>query len=627
MASRKNEDDEIEDDVPLEELTNEDILVDGKFYQGNENILRSKNAVFKWSPEMREDVKLCHKSILHFAEQHYTIVHLDRGKEKIKLYKYQKRLLKSFKANRFNILLSSRQSGKTTTMAIYALWYVCFQNDKRVTIISYKADSAKEIFTRIRMAYEMLPIYLKPGIKSWRRDGFDMTNDSSITISTGPRGGSSNLLIIDEMAFCAVEDMAELWRSSIPIITQSQNSQIILISTANGVSNKFYQLWKDTEKPGSIWKPERVDWWDVPGRGEEWKAQAVKLLASEGKGLEDFEQEFGNQFIIPGKSVLDPELLERLKNLPEPILSLDDGQYLVYKSPEVGHQYVMGVDVGEGIGRSYTVAQIFDVTNLQEIEQVAVYASNKTSPYHFGTRLVSLLNDWGRCPVLVENNNNGQQVLDVLHHVHNYENIVSYNLEGNSVHYKTQGRFGIHNHTNTRYYGVSNFRYWCNSLKVVKFNDVETVKELHTFVRLPNKTYSKQTKDDFDDRVFGSIWALFILVPNIVENYFNVLEIDDQGRPQQIVALNDNSDLIKQSPLIMGGMSLLKRNRIINTMPVMINPKPIDSVAMESRSLWNWLHTEAFNDRNLDIHKTPEEELSPEALEELYKERRPIIIF
>jgi hypothetical protein len=114
---------------------------------------------------------------------------------------------------------------------------------------------------------------------------------------------------------------------------------------------------------------------------------------------------------------------------------------------------------------------------------------------------------------------------------------------------------------------------------------------------------------------------------NIVENYFNVLEIDDQGRPQQIVALNDNSDLIKQSPLIMGGMSLLKRNRIINTMPVMINPKPIDSVAMESRSLWNWLHTEAFNDRNLDIHKTPEEELSPEALEELYKERRPIIIF
>jgi len=625
----KQQDGEEEDEFSLDDLQAEDILVDGKFYKGNENILRTKNAVFKWTPEMQEDFKLCHKSILHFAEAHYTITHLDRGKEKISLYKYQKHLLKTFKKERFTILLSSRQSGKTTTMAIYALWYVCFQQDKRVTIISYKADSAKEIFARIKTAYEMLPIYLKPSIKSWRKDGLDLTNDSSITISTGPRGGSSNLLIIDEMAFCPPEDMAELWRSSIPIIIQSQKSQIILISTANGTDNKFYQLWQIAQKSDSMWHPERVDWWDVPGRDESWKADAVELLASEGRGQEDFDQEFGNQFITPGRSVVDPDLLEQLKNCPEPSMVLDEGKYLIYKMPEVGRHYVMGVDVGEGIGRSNTVAQVFDITNLQEIEQVAVYASNTISPYHFGTRLLGVLNDWGRPPVLIENNNNGNQVIDVVFHTHNYENLVSYTLEGNSVHYNTKNRKGIHSHTTTRYNGISNFRYWCNSLRAIKFYDPETIKELHTFVRLPNQTYSKQTKEDLDDRVFGCIWALFILNPSIVQNYFQIIDMDDQGRPKEMVSLYDNKDLLKQSPLLVGGSGLFRRNRVINTMPVMINPTPQNEQDNEARQLWNWLHTVAYNDRNIDPYKPAEPEfMTADALEGMYKEDyKPIILF
>jgi len=623
-------DDDEELDIPLDELEPDDILVDGKYYQGNENILRTKNATFKWTPAMQEEVKLCIKSILHFAEQHFYIITLDDGKQKIQLYKYQKRLLKAFKANRFNVVLSSRQSGKTTTITIYALWLVCFQADKRVTIVANKESTAKEIFSRIRTAYEMLPIYLKPAIKSWRKDGLNLTNGSAITISTtsaaGPRGGSSNLLLIDEMAFCPPEIMNELWKSAIPIIIQSKKSQITVISTANGVDNKFYQLFRDAQKPESIWHSERVEWWDVPGRDEKWKKDAMELLAEEGKGEESFDQEFGNQFIVPGRTVIDPELLEQLKNCPEPILAFEEGRYLVYKLPEPGKQYVMGVDVGEGIGRSNTVAQVFDITDLQQIEQVATFASKDISPYHFGTRLLGLLNDWGRCPVLVENNNYGMQVLDVLYHTHNYENIVTYAQEGNSVHYNTGNRKGVHAHTTTKYHGVSNFRYWCNSLKAVKFNNAETVQELHTFVRLPNQMYSKRTDKDLDDRVMSSIWALFILIPNLVQNYFSVLEIDDQGRPKVIRAINDNSELLKQSPLIVGQMGKLYRNRHINVIPAMINPKPAqrDPYGDDAKDLWMWLHTQAFGGTPPEVQK----ELTTEELESMYKEEySPIVLF
>jgi len=553
-------------DETIEEYDNEDILVDGKFYQGNENILR-KDATFKWTEEMLAEVKLCAKSVLHFAEKHFFIITED-GKQRIELYKYQKKLLKAFKSNRFNVVLSSRQSGKTTTITIYALWLVCFQSDKRVTIVANKESTAKEIFARIKMAYEQLPVFLKPHIKSWRKDGLNLGNDSSITISTtsssGPRGTTSNLLIIDEMAHCPDDLMKELWKSALPIISSMKKSQVVVISTPNGVGNKFHELYLESKKENSEWNLEVVNWWDVPGRDEEWKEKEIRRMGSR----EDFDQEYACVFHEPGKTVVDSEYLkELLLNCIDPILVNDDGAYRIYKLPRPESFYVIGVDVGEGIGRSNTVAQILDVSNLQNIEQVAVYATNSMSPYHFGTKLLSILNDWGRPPILIENNNNGMEVLNVLSRTHSYENIVTYNFEGMSKHYNNENRLGIHNHTNTKYKGITNFRYWADSLKAVKFYDKDTVLEIGNFIRLPNFTFTKKNEKELDDRVFGLIWALFILDPSLVGRYFLINELDEQGRPMKINPFSDNTDLIKASPLLIGGGASTIAKRTAGVVP------------------------------------------------------------
>jgi hypothetical protein len=559
MAKKKEQESNSLDDLDMD-----DILVDGKFYQGNENILR-KDATFKWNEDMLAELKLCAKSILHFAEQHFYIITED-GKRKIELYKYQKKLLKAFKSNRFNVVLSSRQSGKTTTITIYALWLVCFQSDKRITIVANKESTAKEIFARIKMAYEQLPIYMKPNIKSWRKDGFNLGNDSAITISTtsssGPRGTTSNLLIIDEMAHCPDDLMRELWKSAIPIISSMKKSQVVVISTPNGKSNKFYDLYEDSKKEGSEWNLEVVNYWDVPDRDEEWVKKTMSMMGSK----DDFDQEYCNVFHDPNKSVVDEEYLVKLKSeCPEPVLVLEDGAYKIFNLPNPDSFYVIGVDVGEGIGRTNTVAQILDVSNLQDIKQVAIFASNSINPFHFGTRLMGVLQDWGRPPILVENNNNGQQILDVLCQTHNYENVVSYHIEGFSKHYNNTHRYGIHNHTNTRYKGITNFRYWVNSLKAVKLNDMDTILEINNFIRLPNYTYTKKSEKDLDDRVFGLIWALFILDPTLVSKYFTIQELDDQGRPMKIFPLTDNKDLIKNSPLLIGGGSTVVKKPSVNT--------------------------------------------------------------
>jgi len=561
MGRKKKEISNVDD---LEQIDLEDVTVDASFYKGNENLLRG-NSQFKWTDKMIDELKLCNKSILHFAENYFYITTLDEGKKKIELYKYQKRLLKAFKNNRFNVVLSSRQSGKTTTITIYALWIVCFQSDKRITIVANKESTAKEIFARIKMAFEQLPIWMKPSVKSWRKDGFNLANDSAITISTtssaGPRGTTSNLLIIDEMAHCPNELMKELWKSAIPIISSSKKSQIVVISTPNGTDNKFYELYQESQKENGEWKLEVVNWFDVPGRDEDWKRETIAAMGSK----EDFDQEFGNVFHQPGKTAIDPELLANLKNqCKDPILVMDNGAYKVFFEPNPNAFYVIGVDVGEGIGRSNTVAQILDVSDLTAIKQVAVYATNQMSPFHFGTRLMGILDDWGRPPILVENNNNGQQILDVLCHTHNYESVISYHFEGVSKHYNRENRFGIHNHTNTRYKGVTNFRYWTNSLKAVQLYDIDTLLELENFVRLPNYTFSKRKDEDLDDRVLSLIWALFILDPSIAVKYYQIADTDDQGRPLKINPLVDNSDLIKKSPLFYGQVSSFKKNNISN---------------------------------------------------------------
>lgn len=294
---------------PLPEIpeVDDDIIVEGAYYKGNENIL-SKSAKFAFTKDMADENKRCKKSILHFAERHFYIVSLDDGKQKIKLYKFQKRLLKSFSDNKKVITVASRQLGKSTTVTIYALWLACFHDFKSIVLLANKAETAGEIFSRCKLAFEELPIYLKPAVKSWRKNGFDLSNGSSITISgtssSAVRGKSINFLIIDEMAHISNEIMDELWKSVVPAISASKNGRIICISTPNKADKdqKFYQTYQEALKKDGGWHLETVHYSEVPGRDEEWRKQALKDLNG---NILDFKQEYENIFLEPGKQVID----------------------------------------------------------------------------------------------------------------------------------------------------------------------------------------------------------------------------------------------------------------------------------------------------------------------------------
>ena len=502
-----------------------------KFYLGNKD-LPNANMEFEWTPEMVKTLKKAKQNILYFAENFFYIVNLDRGKIKIELYPCQKRVLRSLRDNRFVACLASRQTGKTTMMTIYALWIACFQDDQRILIVANKEQTAINIFSRVRTAYEKLPNYLKPGVLEYGKTSMKLANGSSIGISTtssdAGRGDSCNVLILDELAFIPNNLVDSFWKSVYPIISSSKKSKIFVASTPNGSNNLFYNLYTDADNGKSNWKAEKILWDEIPGRDEAWKQDTIRSIGSE----EAFAQEFECKFLDTGDSFIDEVFYAKLSSeTKDPEYLFDDGCYSVWEEPNKENLYTIGVDVAEGVQQNYSVIQVLDITDLQNIKQVAEYASNQINPFEFTTKVRDICYHWGTPPVLIERNNCGSQVVDNLYHQYNYRNIVNWSPKVGQVKFD---RLGVYAHTNTKYKGITNMRYWVNELKCVQLKSKLAVEELKNFVRYPNGSWAAQPGYDADDRVMALTWALLILENSIVQRYYNVLDIDSNQRPAKL---------------------------------------------------------------------------------------------
>ena len=527
---------------PVPSIINDDLDYD-QTYLRNKRLPRP-DAQFNWTPEMIAEIEKCKNDILYFAEHYFHIVTLDDGKQKITLYPAQKRILKSLQKYRFNAINASRQSGKTTLMTIYALWMTCFDEFKRVVIVANKEGTAIMILRRVALAYEELPNWLKPGTAQYGKKEIIFGNHSSIGISTttgsAVRGDTVNCIIIDEAAHIEPHLMGEFWASVIPVISSSKKrtTKIFMVSTPKGTGNMFYEIFVKAQKGENdqnlTWHAETIYWHEIPGRGKLWKADMVEALHGD-KLL--FEQEFNCSFLESGDSAIDVDLLNEMQlKCRDPEQVFEDGHYTVWRPPQKGHIYGIGVDVGEGIGRAASVVQVMDFTDLTDIHQSALYTDRYVHPTRFADIINRIGKHYGCPPILIERNNIGSETIAVLHEIHHYENIVAYNStkEGEA---DEDMRPGINSQAVVKYHGVMNLRYWLNTNKAVTLYDIGTVQELRTFVRYPNGTWKKKAGENiFDDRVMAMVWTLFLLNGDIAERYYDIVETDDNGKPLKLAA-------------------------------------------------------------------------------------------
>lgn len=268
--------------------------------------LPSKGSAFEYTEEMILEIEKCKEDLLHFAQNYFYILNLDEGRQTIKLYEAQKRILKNMSLNRFFILLASRQIGKSTLMTIYLLWLANFFPDQKILLVANKEDTAIEIFGRIRMAYKMLPNWLKSPVDGeFGKTSMVLENGSKISVSTttgtAARGQSVSCLVIDECAFIEAHIMDPFWASVFPIVSSSKKSKVFICSTANGTGNLFHTLYSEAVEGKNDWAHDKILWNEVPGRDEAWMKKTKSGLASEEKWNQEFECcEYGSVLDIEG---------------------------------------------------------------------------------------------------------------------------------------------------------------------------------------------------------------------------------------------------------------------------------------------------------------------------------------
>jgi len=392
-------------------------MIVNESYLGNPNVKRD-GVNQQWSTELIQEYAKCMHDPEYFTEKYIKVISLDKGLVPFNLYQYQRNMFAEFNANRFNIVLACRQSGKSISACAYLLWYALFHSEKTIVILANKGDTAREMLSRITLMLENIPFFLQPGTKALNKGSIEFSNHSRIlaraTSGSSVRGLSVNLLYLDEFAF--VERATEFYTSTYPVIAAGTETKVIITSTANGIGNTFHKIWEGAIQGVSDFKPFRVDWWDVPGRDETWKKQTIANTSQL-----QFDQEFANTFFGTGDTLVNAETLMSLRAL-EPIRRLENHCLNVYKETIKGHDYIMTVDVSKGRGQDYSTFNVIDIS-VSPFEQVAVYRNNVMSPILFPNIIYKYAKIYNEAYVVIESNDQGGVVCNGLYHDLEYENM------------------------------------------------------------------------------------------------------------------------------------------------------------------------------------------------------------
>lgn len=449
-------------------------------YNGNTNLKRKGTSV-AFTPEMVSEWLKCASDPIYFAEKYIQIVHVDRGLIPIVLYDYQKEIMNAITNGRRVAVNTSRQAGKTTTAVATILHYVLFNEHKTIALLANKGDAAREILNRIQIAYEALPGWLQQGVIEWNKGSVAFENGCKIiagaTSSSAIRGKSISFLYIDETAF--VENWDEFFASVFPTISSGNTTKILLTSTPNGL-NHFWKICegtKDEEKSNGYAYIE-VPWYKVPGRDEAWRLDALSGLDFD---EEKFRVEFECQFEGSSGTLISGSTLKRLT--PKVPLHTKDG-LSIYKHKEDDHNYVCIVDVSRGKGLDYSAFQIIDVTKMP-YEQVAVYRNNLVPPVEYVEVIYKVATTYNNASTLIEINDIGQQVADLLYYDYEYENIiktVTAGAAGKRISTTGKGDRGVRTTRVVKNVGCSILKLLVEQFKLV-INDFETIRELSTFSR------------------------------------------------------------------------------------------------------------------------------------------------
>ena len=465
-------------------------------YMGNPNLKRV-GTTFEYPQHLVEEYERCMDDPIYFAEKYIKIVTVDRGLIPIELFDYQKELIEAFKDNNRLILTTARQMGKTTAAVVLILHFILFNEHKEVALLSNKLAGATEILSRIRIAYEALPLWLQQNVVAWNKSTVELANGCKVyaaaSSSSSIRGRSVALLYIDECAF--IPNWDDFSNSVLPVIASGKSAKLLYTSTPNGL-NHYYYTWDAALKGENDFVAIAADWTRHPDRDENWKK---KTLADMNFDEMRFAQEYELEFIGSSGTLLSGAVLKSLRPSNPILMNANEG-FKQFVKPEPGKIYVLIADVSEGKGLDYSTFSIIDVSTMP-YNQVFTFRNNMLGTMDFAQVIYQFANLYNGAYVMVEINNMGVQVADSLLLEYGYENLIMTKAAGKTGKRITGGfgggqvDRGIRTTKTVKATGCSLVKMLIEQ-KQLHINDSDTITEFNTFSKKSQSYEAEEGKHD-----------------------------------------------------------------------------------------------------------------------------------
>ena len=488
-------------------------------YLGNPN-LKKANVQQEWTEEQVKEYARCMQDPLYFIQTYVRIISLDEGLIPFKMYPFQKEMVGTFHKNRFTICKLPRQSGKSTTMISYLLHYSLFNPSVNIAILANKAATARDLLGRLQLAYEHLPKWLQQGVMSWNKGSLELENGSKIlassTSASAVRGGSYNIIFLDEFAYVPSNVAEQFFSSVYPTISSGKSTKVMIVSTPHGM-NMFYKLWTDAEEQRNSYIPIEVHWSEVPGRDEKWRKETIANTSEQ-----QFQTEFECEFLGSIDTLITPH---KLRTLAYKTPETSNAGLDVYEQPQKGHTYFMCADVSRGTKNDYSAYVVFDVTQVP-YRVVAKYRDNEVKPLLFPQKIYHVARAYNQAFVLVEVNDIGEQVANTLQFDMEYDNLVMASMRGRAGQVMGGGfsggraQLGVRTTKAVKKIGCSNLKQLLESDKII-VEDFDCINELSTFIV---KGSSFEADDGCNDDLVA---CMFIFGWATDQTYFKELTNND----------------------------------------------------------------------------------------------------
>jgi hypothetical protein len=491
----------------------------GDAYLSNPNLKRA-NTPIQFTEDQVIEFLRCKEDPVYFAENYIKIVNVDDGLVPFNMYPFQRKLIRNFHNHRFNICKMPRQVGKSVTTVSYLLHYIVFNDNVNIGILANKASTSRELLGRLQLSYENLPKWMQQGIVSWNKGSLELENGSKIvaasTSASAVRGMSFNIIFLDEFAFVPNHIADEFFASVYPTISSGKSTKVIIVSTPKGM-NHFYRMWHDAERNKNDFIATEVHWSEVPGRDEKWKEQTIANTSEE-----QFRAEHLCEFLGSVGTLINPSKLKILV-YDDPIKrskGLD-----VYENPIEDHSYLITVDVARGMGNDYSAFVVFDITEFP-YRVVAKYKNNEIRPMLFPSIINEVARGYDNAWLLIEVNDIGDQVANILHYDLEYDNILMCSMRGRAGQLVGSGfsgkksQLGVRTTAAVKKLGCSNLKLLIEDDKLF-VNDYDIISELTTFAQRHNSFEAEEGCND------DLVMCLVIFSWLVAQEYFKEMTNND----------------------------------------------------------------------------------------------------